>query len=90
MGQLSVYVGIVPVGVEFVEPTMPAKLASCVLTAGEGSTMGHDCFDPVGDAAKFRRDGEDHRFRANGSWFLPRTFLDLRHVSRSLLDRLVL
>ena len=46
--------GIVPVGVEFVEPAMPAKLASCILPKGErfddgtidfGS--GYDCFDRV-------------------------------------------
>jgi len=50
----AIDVGIVPVGAEFVESTMPAKLASCVLPKGErfddgtidfGS--GYDCFDPV-------------------------------------------
>jgi D-alanyl-D-alanine dipeptidase len=50
----AVDVGIVPASAEFVEPTMPAKLASCNLPKGErfddgtidfGS--GYDCFDPV-------------------------------------------
>ena len=46
--------GIVPVGLKFVEPPTPANLASCVLPKCErfedgtidfGS--GYDCFDPV-------------------------------------------
>ena len=50
----AVDVGIVPDGVEIVEPAMPEKLASCILPKGErfedgtidfGS--GYDCFDPA-------------------------------------------